>query len=250
MVGHVICSQWNAKTWKYGYICDIFGHIAQMPQIFNGFGIKYALLGRGTNEHNCPAHFVWKSPDGSSCITFKVPDDNGYGSFYIETLKGNKEETDDDKSQLVDGIKKYIEREKDRSLIPIVLIMDALDHEPIHRNTPKYIKIIKELYPEAEVRHVNLDDMGKELEQYRMQMPVKTGEINETAKKKAGYIHLITHTLSSRYPIKKANDECQILLEKWVEPLVAISGLRGEKIVDVQLIKSIRIWNIDLINQK
>jgi alpha-mannosidase len=56
---------------------------------------------------------------------------------------------------------------------------------------------------------------------------VKPGELNETAKVKGGFIHLITHTLSSRYPIKKANDECQALLEKWVEPLTAVVGLRG-----------------------
>ncbi|MBO5060644.1 MAG: hypothetical protein J6C82_07015 [Clostridia bacterium] len=50
MIGHKICKEWGTVQWKYGYMCDIFGHIAQTPQIFNGFGINYSLLGRGTTE--------------------------------------------------------------------------------------------------------------------------------------------------------------------------------------------------------
>src|SRR6478609_7122771 len=57
MRGHRISREFGVDPWKNGYICDIFGHIAQMPQIFNGFGIRHAVLGRGTNEHNTPAHF-------------------------------------------------------------------------------------------------------------------------------------------------------------------------------------------------
>ncbi|HEY5584699.1 MAG TPA: glycoside hydrolase family 38 C-terminal domain-containing protein [Ruminiclostridium sp.] len=226
MMGHRIAEEWGGRPWKYGYICDIFGHIAQMPQIFNGFGIKYALLGRGTNEHTTPAHFIWRSPDNSECITYKLEDKNGYGVFCIDVL-GWQDKRYKDINELYPKIKEYIDYERKRSNIPIVLVMDGLDHEPIHKETPQYIEMIKELYPEAEIRQANLEEMGKELEQYKALMPVKLGELNETAKMKAGYIHLITHTLSSRYPIKKANDECQVLLEKWVEPLTAVAGIRG-----------------------
>ncbi len=58
-------------------------------------------------------------------------------------------------------------------------------------------------------------------------MPVKVGELNETAKEKADFIHLITHTLSSRYPLKKMNDECQTLMEKWIEPILALGQFSG-----------------------
>ena len=36
--GHAIARKWGVEAWKYGYVCDIFGHIAQLPQILNGFG--------------------------------------------------------------------------------------------------------------------------------------------------------------------------------------------------------------------
>ena len=226
LVGHRMSAEFGAQAWKYGYVCDVFGHIAQMPQIFAGFDIQYALLGRGTNEHTTPAHFIWKSPDGSECITFKLEDQNGYGSFCVGVL-GCNEQRYTDIQTLYPKIKEFVESEFKRSDIPVVLLMDGLDHESIHKDVPRFMDMIKELFPNANVQNVNLENMGKELESYRQLMPVKTGEINETAKSKASYIHLITHTLSSRYPIKKANDECQVLLEKWVEPLTAIAELRG-----------------------
>ena len=232
MTGHRIAESFGTKAWKYGYVCDIFGHIAQMPQIFNGFGIRYALLGRGTNEHTTPAHFRWAAPDGSECLTFKLEDRMGYGSFTADVTGspgagGRAGGAGMDKEALASLICAHIERERSRSGAPVVLLMDALDHENIHVQALQYLKTIKELYPQAEIRIVNLEEMGKELEQYRDALPVKAGELSETAKQKANYLHLITHTLSSRYPVKKANDECQTLLEKWVEPLTAIGELEG-----------------------
>lgn len=70
-VGAKLSKKWGAEPWKVGYICDIFGHIAQTPQIFSGFGIKSAVLGRGTTEEY-PTYFDWTAPDGSACTTFKL----------------------------------------------------------------------------------------------------------------------------------------------------------------------------------
>lgn len=225
MLGHKLSSAWGSEAWKYGYICDIFGHIAQMPQIFNGFNIKYALLGRGTNEHTTPAHFMWKSPDGSGCITFKLKDSGGYGAFCTEALGWNSRDVKGE--ELLPKIKKYLDYEIKRSNMPVVLITDAMDHEPMHSRVPEFMNSVKGLYPEADVKNVSLAEMGKELEQYQDQLPVKEGELNEPGKTKGDFIYLITHTLSSRYPLKKANDQCQSLLEKWVDPLTAIAALRG-----------------------
>lgn len=72
MIGHKISADWGVEAWKYGYLCDVFGHMAQMPQILKEFGIRYALLGCGTNEHTTPAHFVWESPDGSDDTSVQI----------------------------------------------------------------------------------------------------------------------------------------------------------------------------------
>lgn len=227
--GQQIAREFGGEPWKFGYICDIFGHTAQMPQIFNGFGIHYAALGRGTNEHTTPAFFVWQSPDGSSCITHKIEDYNGYGVFCTRVL-GWDEERYKEIGEILPRMREYIEDERKRTDLPFVLVMDAMDHEAVHPETPEYIRLMGEMFPEAEIKHVNLEEMGRELEVYRDQMPVRAGELNETARDTALYLHLITHTLSSRYPLKKANGQCQTLLEKWMDPLVAIFSLRGHAI--------------------
>jgi alpha-mannosidase len=226
MRGHAIGRDWGAEVWKFGNVCDVFGHIAQLPQIFQGFGIRYAMVGRGTNEHSCPAHFRWQSPDGSELIAFKLPDDKGYGSFY-QLVISRLGEAGLDSEAAEKLVRNYIDHERTRSPIPVTLVMDSFDHEPLHKETPQYLDLIRRLYPEAEVKHVSLTEMGGELEAYKDGMPVIMGELYEPAKVKASYIHLITHTLSSRYPLKQANDQCQTLLEKWVEPLAAIAALEG-----------------------
>ncbi|QGQ94280.1 hypothetical protein EHS13_04850 [Paenibacillus psychroresistens] len=230
MMGHEISKQWGVTALKYGYICDIFGHIAQMPQIFNQFSIEYALLGRGTNEHSFKAHFRWQSPDGSECITYKLEDQSGYGAFSnhivnpVSKLLGSKAEVAKQKRQLVSD---YLDKEAERSDIPVILLIDAGDHAPLRKETSEWLQWLRKAFPDDDVKHVNIMEMGKELLPYRNQMPVKQGEINETAKAKAEFVHLITHTLSSRYPLKKWNDQCQSLLEKWIEPMLAWGQFTG-----------------------
>lgn len=224
IMGHRIAQEWGTEAWKYGYICDIFGHIAQMPQIFNGFGINGALLGRGTNEHSCPAYFRWVSPDGSECLTYKLMDTDGYSAFFLMVI-GSLDNKYNDINELYPRIKNYIDYEIKRSKVPIVVVMDGSDHEKIHTETPQFLKMIQEIYPQAEVRHEDLSNLNDELKEYYELLPIKFGEINEVAKIRGTYLHLITHTLSSRYPIKLENDICQFLLEKWVEPLTAIAEL-------------------------
>lgn len=223
-IGRRISREWGAEPWKYGFVCDIFGHIAQMPQIFNGFDIPYALLGRGLNEHDVPAHFRWSSPDGSECLTFKLQDHSSYGAFLVVLQHAEKQHLSPEDTK--QAIQKAIDLEMSRSPIPVTLLMDCQDHARIRPNTGEYLEMIRELYPDAEIKHTNLEQMGVQLESYKEQMPIRQGELNEPGKN-PGSNYLITHTLSSRYPLKQANDECQIALEKWAEPMSALSGLRG-----------------------
>ena len=68
LAGRALARRWGAEPWSFGYVCDVFGHIAQLPQILAGFGIRVALVGRGTNESTTEHFFLWESPDGTSCL--------------------------------------------------------------------------------------------------------------------------------------------------------------------------------------
>ncbi|UOE43519.1 hypothetical protein [Agromyces larvae] len=63
---------------RVGYLPDMFGHAAQMPQLLRGFGIRHAALWRGVPARVDRHAFAWRSPDGSVVRTEYLLD--GYGN--------------------------------------------------------------------------------------------------------------------------------------------------------------------------
>ena len=61
-----------------GYLPDMFGHVAQMPQILSRAGIAHACLWRGVPSKVSGHSFRWEAPDGSSVRVEYLFD--GYGS--------------------------------------------------------------------------------------------------------------------------------------------------------------------------
>ena len=223
-MGHETAAEFGVSPLKYGFVCDIFGHVANLPQILNGFGIKGALVGRGTNDHTTPCHFRWKSPDGSMVTTFKVPETVGYGSFWYEVIREFESGAlKDDKFTLIERAKSYVEREKGRSALPLIILMDGMDHTGIHTLATYICDELEKQYV-CRVSPCNIETAVAFLE--RRELPERTGELNELAKAHAEHNMLITHTLSSRYDIKRENDICQTKLEKYASPCLALSQLR------------------------
>ncbi len=214
--GMKISRSFGVEPAKNAYICDIFGHAAQTPQIFAGMGLHHTVLGRGTNEHTTPRFFRWTAPDGTDVRVFRLQDTHGYSDF---TAVGNG---DQDEAALRERLKAYIDERFSTSNIPIVFTVDALDHNPMHRRVAEHLRILRDLYPDAEICHVCIDRVGEAVDEYIDVLPRVYGELADPAKVNAGYVHLITNTLSSRYPIKKANDTLQTRMEKWIAPAYAL----------------------------
>jgi alpha-mannosidase/mannosylglycerate hydrolase len=121
----------------------------------------------------------------------------------------------------------FIDRELARSDAPVTVIMDAMDHEPLHENTPDYIRVISDMYGGAEVRHTDLKEAFDGVKNSDTVLQTAYGELNRTARIPAPHQHLISNTLSARYGIKQANDRAQSLLENWLEPLSVFWRLNG-----------------------
>lgn len=66
------------REMRVGYLPDMFGHTAQMPQILRGFGIADACLWRGVPGGVTKHAFAWESPDGSAVRVEYLWD--GYGN--------------------------------------------------------------------------------------------------------------------------------------------------------------------------
>ncbi|MFE9654671.1 hypothetical protein [Micromonospora sp. NPDC006431] len=61
-----------------GYLPDMFGHIAQMPQLLAGAGLAHACVFRGVPDRVRSHAFAWQAPDGTTIRTEYLP--GGYGN--------------------------------------------------------------------------------------------------------------------------------------------------------------------------
>ncbi len=74
-------------TMDVGYLPDMFGHVAQMPQILKQAGIEQAVVWRGVPSAIDSHAFLWESPDGSTVRAEYLP--HGYGNAaYVVDVPG------------------------------------------------------------------------------------------------------------------------------------------------------------------
>lgn len=216
MIGHRRAEKWGGKPWKYGYVNDIFGHIAQFPQILNGFGINGAYLCRGLGNTDF-THFIWQSPNGSECYAYVTE----YGKFGRNDI--DKFGTAEYPSLLHD----YIDTEVKKSKIPVVLFSNSDDHKMPVERIAEILRDISREYPDFEICSGGTEEMVNEVLQYKDELITVKGELSLPCEKAGNNLKVLFSTLSSYYPLKYLNDNCQNMLESCIEPITAFSKIEG-----------------------
>ncbi len=104
---------------QVGYLPDMFGHVAQMPQILRQAGLEHAVVWRGVPAAVTQTAFWWEAPDGS-----RVRAEYLYGSY------SNGRDLPDDAKQLVAHAHGY-ELELGDVRLPGggLLLMNGTDHQ-------------------------------------------------------------------------------------------------------------------------
>lgn len=227
MKGARICRDFGVKPMQFAYTPDQFGHIAALPMIMAGFDLRCGICWRGTQDEDYPAQFVWVGPDGSRMVTHKLKDHGGYAPFLLHVRHPLK-----DSELAADKVKElfdpYFEIEKGRAHTPVVLLLDAVDHQRPDPRMPRLFRLLQETRPDIEFVWGALEDYGRELLRRADALPERGGELRQPCRTHDRvYQYLIVHTLSARYPIKKRNGKCQALLEKWAEPMALFQMLAG-----------------------
>ena len=112
---------------RVGYLPDMFGHVAQMPQILRLAGLEHAVVWRGVPAAVDRTAFWWEAPDGS-----RVRAEYLYGSY------SNGRELPADPTQLVARAHNY-ELELGPAGLPGggVLLMNGSDHLPPQRGSAR-----------------------------------------------------------------------------------------------------------------
>ncbi|HOR28102.1 MAG TPA: glycoside hydrolase family 38 C-terminal domain-containing protein [Candidatus Sumerlaeota bacterium] len=217
---------------RAGFICDIFGHCSQLPQIFRGFRIATAFLWRGINEADVGRNFRWRAPDGSEVLAFRFGANNGYCDFYFR-VRRRAHPADRRRQSLTEAAVEYLATQTGRPPAGLpVLFFDGCDHMELEPLTGELIEDFARR-PEAarfDVRLSTLDAYAADLMRSADRI-TKTidGELREYGKPPTSVEQqwLIPGVLSSRIHLKQANARCESLLTQWAEPFGLFTTASG-----------------------
>ncbi len=210
------CDDFGVKPFQYGYINDIFGHIAQFPQILNQIGIRMVYLGRGLGDpkHNF-RHFVWQSPDGSRCFGYKYNYSKAYRLYLNFLTTGEKTEAEKD-----EYVRNYIFGELEKCGNDILMLNVTDDHVYLNEAMLDFVRRVKKI-DEIEVIETGFDDAYEGVALSEKELPVICGSLLTPSH--STDMRMVTDSISSYYPLKEQNDRCQAILENEIAPMIAYS---------------------------
>jgi hypothetical protein len=187
-----------------GYLPDMFGHIAQMPQILRLAGLDHTVVWRGVPSVIDKSAFWWEALDGS-----RVRAEYLFGGY------GNGASIPDDAKKLVRRIAAH-ERELGQALLGDgILFMNGTDHEVPQ---PWLGRVVAEANEIQDDYHLVVTS----LPEYLATAPTEglqtwRGELRSGAR-----ANLLMGVASNRVDVKQAAARAERTLERLAEPLSAL----------------------------
>lgn len=210
-----------------GFVCDIFSHNSQFPQILAGFGIRMAFVWRGSNQRDW-RHFTWRSPDGSAVIAYRFGDYAycDYAGWVRHLFEPGYAHTP---ASIAGDLEHYLAAEAAHTEVGPVLLFDGGDHQDWDEEVYAVLRERISAGPQDdfEVVHSSLDDyIAEVLPQAAAITPQWTGELREPASELVhrDLLAITPSVLSSRVWIKQENAACETLLCNWAEPFSAFAA--------------------------
>ena len=217
------------RTMKEGYLPDSFGHIAQLPQVLQGFGIETLFVMRGADlavEAAGAFDFLWEAPDGSRVFTHVMEtgycsgaflcDDPAIPSFpMLELQERGRLPQEEPLVKLLHLIAEWSSTET-------ILIPNGCDHLEPQTEILEVIRRLNERLPDVRLRQGTLAEYVEAVKRADPRLSLVRGELR-TCK----YQPVLSGVYSARMYLKQRNALLQTLLERYAEPLAAIARLYG-----------------------
>ena len=214
---------------EVGYLPDSFGMSEQMPQIYNGFGIRHATFRRGIADViTKDREFYWESRDGSRVFTHNI---YHYGSMAYPPVDSQ-------------GLRAYIEKMVSLlgpgSTTGTIVLFNGEDQKPIRKNIYELVEKAGVMFPGIDFEIGNFEDTLKEMEESDTEFITYQGEFTYGQ-------HSRTHKsiFSTRADLKNMNNALENFLVNILEPLSSMAYLSGltyeEKLFE-------KIWKLMLDN--
>lgn len=188
-----------------GYLPDMFGHIAQMPQILRAAGLEHAVVWRGVPAAVEHTAFWWEAPDGS-----RVRAEYLYGSY------SNGRDLPDDAKQLVARAQSY-ELELGDARLPggSLLLMNGTDHQ---MPQPWLGRVVAEANELQDEYHFAVSSFPEYLvDQPSDGLITITGELRSGAR-----ANVLMGVASNRIDVHQACAIAERAIEQRAEPLSAL----------------------------
>lgn len=215
--GRRICGEYGVKSSPCGYVCDLFGHNSQMPQIFRQFGLNSTAFFRGIEERKDMV--VWEGADGSRILVNKMHRDYAYSTFYF-VVRYPFELREYDPKELGENFRAFVEREKKEGGFALdnILLMDGVDHIDPERNLPALIEALRKAFPEHTFTHCNMEAYFKKAEEEIDRLETYTGCLYDVAADGVNQA-VLKNCASSIVDQKQDNSYCETALEQVLSPL-------------------------------
>ncbi|MGY0162100.1 mannosylglycerate hydrolase [Edwardsiella tarda] len=198
---------------KIGYLPDSFSMSAQLPHIFNGFGITRAMFWRGCSERHGSdkTEFLWQSNDGSEVVAQVLPLGYAIGKYLPEDEAGLRKRLDS-----------YFTVLEKASLTKEILLPNGHDQMPLQQNIWQVMDKLREIYPQREFVMSRFEEVFERIEASRAHLAALKGEFND-----GKYMRVHRTISSTRMDIKIAHAEIENKIVNILEPLAAIAWSLG-----------------------
>lgn len=192
-----------------GYLPDMFGHVAQIPQLLLGFGMERAIIWRGIDPDG--ELFWWRAPSGARIATTFLP--TGYCNIFLwEKLPLETR---------LETFEKFLAEHKHDK----ILLLSGCDHLAPNSDLPEIVSAIQEKWPEGTIRLGRVSDSFNGMPAAGHEV---TGELRAGGRLSyGGMAYLLPGVLSARMYLKQLNADCQTLWERYVEPLTGLVAALG-----------------------
>ncbi len=190
------------------YTPDSFGHPAQFPQLFAGFGLGPFVYWRGNGDEiaTLPSEYRWQAPDGSHVDACHL----ARGYFNANGLS-------DDLDAAAERLEKLALELAEPAPRECVLLMNGVDHMLPDEHTAEVVEALAKRTG-WEVRRGLLDDYVEGV------APEATFEGELCGGRVA---NLLPGVWSTRTVLKIRNRSAERALEGWAEPFAAIGAALG-----------------------
>jgi mannosylglycerate hydrolase len=191
---------------RIGYLPDMFGHIAQMPQLLQRAGLSHAVVWRGVPSAVDFHTFRWVAPDGSQVRAEYLYESYG-NAAYLFAAPHRVHET----------LAHFVEASQPWFGDDPILGMYGTDHTAPIPRLAALVRDADELSHETGIEIATLAHYVDEGAQHPPERPVWHGEMRAAARS-----NVLMGVTSARIDLKAACARAERLLERYAEPLQAL----------------------------